>query len=90
MSQTTERVKEPEGDKYLSHSPARLRWRREAAGLTIRGLARNMGASPASLSLYENGKVSPNPGMLVRLAAALDCATTDLMPDEPGSKKPSA
>jgi transcriptional regulator with XRE-family HTH domain len=83
MSHATERVKEPDSDKYLSHSPARLRYRREAAGLTLRELAARAKCSAGSLSLYENGKVSPNPRTLLRLAAALDCATTDLMPDEP-------
>lgn len=82
MSHTTEAVKEPSGDRFLSHSPARLRYRRKAAGLTIGELAEKIGRSRPMVSMYENGQHSPNPGTLAALAAALGCSTTDLMPDQ--------
>lgn len=82
MSQPTEAVKERDSDRFLSHSPERLRYRRKAAGLTITELAEKIGRSRAMVSMYENSQHSPNPGTLAKLAAALGCSTTDLMPDQ--------
>ena len=66
----------------LSHDPARLRRRRIAAALTLAELAERAGTSKSNLSELENGFHGPTPGLLGRLAAALGCQTTDLMPDE--------
>jgi transcriptional regulator with XRE-family HTH domain len=65
----------------LDHDPAKLRRLRFAAGLTLTALAERSGMNLSTLSGYENGRHSPSPRSLVRMANALDCKPADLMPD---------
>lgn len=65
----------------LDHDPVKLRRRRFAAGLTLTALAERSGMNLSTLSGYENGKHSPSPRSLVRMAKALGCEPADLMPD---------
>lgn len=52
---------------------------RKAAGLTQEQLGQIVGASPVSISLYENGKQSPDVSMLMRIADALSCSIDALL-----------
>lgn len=54
---------------------------RFAAGLTLTALAERSGMNLSTLSGYENGRHSPLPSSLVRVAVALGCTPADLMPD---------
>jgi transcriptional regulator with XRE-family HTH domain len=59
--------------------PMKLRRRRFAAGLSSTALAERSGLALSTVSDYENGRRSPSPDSLARLAEALNCETTDLM-----------
>ncbi|GAA2327369.1 helix-turn-helix transcriptional regulator [Dactylosporangium salmoneum] len=69
----------------LDHDPQRLRQRRVAAGLTQAKLAAAAEISASHLSEIEGGTRNPSPAVLVRLAEALHCQPTDLMPPAGGS-----
>jgi transcriptional regulator with XRE-family HTH domain len=62
----------------------RLRELRSAAGLSLRQLARLIGASPSLLSQIENGKVTPSVDTLYELAVALETPVTAFF-GEPGA-----
>ena len=67
----------------LTHDPRRLRRKRIEAGLNMTELAARADCSKATVSMLESGRYfSATPGLLARLAAALGCTITDLMPDE--------
>lgn len=51
---------------------SRLRELRASRGLSLRQLARSIGASPSLLSQVENGKVTPSVDTLYQLARALE------------------
>ncbi|MFB7618598.1 helix-turn-helix domain-containing protein [Kitasatospora sp. NPDC056181] len=53
--------------------------RRQVAAISIEELASAVGVSRQSVSAYENGRSTPGPNILVRLATALSCAPRDLM-----------
>lgn len=67
--------------RALDHDPVKLRRLRFAAGLTLTALAGRSGINLSTLSSYENGRYSPSPSSLTRLAAAIGCEPVDLMPD---------
>lgn len=66
----------------LDFSPARLRDLRERSGLLVRDLAARAGIDPSALSRYENGKRTPTPAILIRLAHALKVEVDDLLADD--------
>lgn len=76
-------VKVRKRDEDLTQAPKRLRWRRNAAGMTLRDLGEKAGVGIATISDLENGYYSAEPATLAALARALDCAIADLMPPEP-------
>lgn len=83
MSPSRTAVKRDEGGKSLTHDPRRLKRRRVAAGLSMTELALLAKCSKASVSMLESGRYfSATPGLLARLARALSCEITDLIPDE--------
>jgi putative transcriptional regulator len=57
-----------------------LRRRRIAAGLSQTALAEAVGKSGATISYIESGDRQPSPALLVKIARALGCESTDLMP----------
>jgi transcriptional regulator with XRE-family HTH domain len=59
----------------------RLRELRAARGLSLRQLAKLIGASPSLLSQVENGKVTPSVDTLYQLAAALAVPITGFFTD---------
>ncbi|WP_084474929.1 TetR family transcriptional regulator [Nocardia vermiculata] len=63
---------------------ARLRSARTAAGLSLRGTARRIGVSPATLSAIENGKTGASVPRLRTLAAEFGVTVGWLAGDEPG------
>ncbi|MEV1245184.1 helix-turn-helix transcriptional regulator [Nonomuraea sp. NPDC049750] len=65
----------------LDHDPKRIRRRRVAAGLESQELARRVGITKSAMSKIERGRNNASPGVLERIAEALGCRTTDLMPD---------
>lgn len=73
-------------NRSLSQEPRRLKWRRIAAGLTIRQAAAKAGVSMGTISELENGNYSATAPTLAALAKAYECEITDLMPDEPNGK----
>jgi transcriptional regulator with XRE-family HTH domain len=58
---------------------AKLRERREQAGLTVSELARHAGVAPQDVSRYEGGTMSPGPDRLAALAASVGAAPLDLV-----------
>jgi transcriptional regulator with XRE-family HTH domain len=91
MSSTSSRVNNRERDKVLTphsrrilaHHPARLKWRRQAAGLSQEQLGELAGYTKQHIWGLENSKFSASAECLAALAEALKCKTTDIMPDEP-------
>lgn len=83
MNDAVQSVKPPKGDRRLTQDPNRLRWRRHAAGLTITELAEKAEVSRGAISMAENRRMNASVVMLRKLAGALGCQITDLMPDEP-------
>jgi transcriptional regulator with XRE-family HTH domain len=59
----------------------RLRELRASAGLSLRQLAKLIGASPSLLSQIENGKVTPSVDTLYVLASALETPVTSFFGD---------
>lgn len=82
MAQSTSHVKPGEGYKDLTQDPRRLRYRRYAAGLSIRELSALAGVATGSISCLENGKYPAGVLTLRALAEALGCEIADLMPEE--------
>jgi transcriptional regulator with XRE-family HTH domain len=68
--------------KRLPQSPERVERKRIEAGLQQGELAALAGIVPSHMSAIENGRWGASPALLHRLAAALGCKVTDLMPDE--------
>ena len=68
----------------------RLRELRSAHGLSLRQLARLIGASPSLLSQIENGKVTPSVDTLYELSRALTTPVASFFGDTPGSETPAA
>jgi transcriptional regulator with XRE-family HTH domain len=66
----------------LNQSPQRLRRRRVAARLSLTELADKAGCSAPYLSQLERGIYSASAEMLGKVADALGCEITDLMPPE--------
>jgi transcriptional regulator with XRE-family HTH domain len=64
----------------VRHSPEALRACREARDLSQEQLAQMAGCSQCYLSQLELGDRWPSPRMLLRLADALGCTVTDLIP----------
>lgn len=58
---------------------ASLRAKREARGLSMRGLARLSGCSPCVVSGIENMKGNPHVATLASLCVALDLSWADLL-----------
>lgn len=69
------------GRNPTDHDPTRLRTRRVALGLSQTEVAAAAELSSGHLSELEGGTRNPSPATLARLALALDCDTTDLMPE---------
>ena len=82
MSEARQAVKRPEGDKPLTQDRSRLRRRRIAAGLGMRDLSELAGVSYPTISDLEHGHHSARAKTLSKLASALGCKISDLMPDE--------
>jgi len=66
-----------------NQDPGRVRRKRIEAGLQQQALASKAGISRPHMSSIEHGRVGASPGVLRRLAAALECEIADLMPPEP-------
>jgi transcriptional regulator with XRE-family HTH domain len=65
---------------------ARLRRRREEAGLSLRAFARTLGVSASFLSQLENGKSRPSVATLYLICNALDLSIDELFsPEEPAA-----
>jgi transcriptional regulator with XRE-family HTH domain len=90
MSHDPETVNRAE--RELNQDRKRLRRRRVAKRLSVTTLAGMAGCSVSYLWQLENGDYSASPELLGRLADALDCDITDLMPPEPdtATKSPKA
>lgn len=58
---------------------AAIRRQREAVGMTVVELARQLGISRNTLANYESGRTEPTASELVRLADALGCTVQDLL-----------
>lgn len=65
-----------------THSPETVRRKRIEAGLKQIDLARQAGISKPHMSSIEHGRVNPSPPVLGRLAEALGCEISDLMPPQ--------
>jgi transcriptional regulator with XRE-family HTH domain len=85
MSDDPKPVKRPAAQKpkSLRQVPARLRWYREAAGLTLKAAADKADCSYEHLSQLENGHHSARVTTLAALAEAYGCKVTDIMRPEP-------
>ncbi|MDF9878222.1 transcriptional regulator with XRE-family HTH domain [Cellulosimicrobium cellulans] len=65
----------------------RLRHFRTTRGLTLDALGDAVGTAPSLLSMIENGRREPRLSLLQHLAQALDVPLTDLLTDEPPSRR---
>ncbi|MFJ4107522.1 helix-turn-helix domain-containing protein [Oerskovia enterophila] len=65
----------------------RIRWFRTGRELTLDALGAQVGTTASLLSLIENGKREPRLSLLQALAGALDVTVTDLLADEPPSRR---
>jgi transcriptional regulator with XRE-family HTH domain/mannose-6-phosphate isomerase-like protein (cupin superfamily) len=61
----------------------RLRAHRKEAGLSLRGLAREVGVSPSLISQIEHGKATPSVGTLYGIVSRLDISMDELFFDAP-------
>ena len=59
---------------------ASLRSARQASGLSLRELARQLSVSPSFLSQLENGKSQPSVATLYSIAQVLDLSIDELFP----------
>ena len=69
---------------------AQIRERREARGISLRGLARECELSPAHLSKLERGLSRPSLEVLTRLVQRLDLYDIDLFGKGPANAEGSA
>jgi transcriptional regulator with XRE-family HTH domain/mannose-6-phosphate isomerase-like protein (cupin superfamily) len=70
---------------------AQLRVHREAAKMSVRALARNVGVSPSLISQIEHGKATPSVGTLYAIVSELDVSLDELFltgPRAAGASKP--
>jgi len=58
---------------------ARIRTERERRGMSVRGLARDVGVSPSLISQIETGKAQPSVSTLYAITTALGVGVEDLM-----------
>lgn len=65
--------------------PEKVRRRRVEKGLFLTTLASNARISKGHLSMIETGRRGGTAPVLARIAAALDCSVSDLLPDRPSS-----
>jgi transcriptional regulator with XRE-family HTH domain len=79
---------EPRGEHAASLG-ARLRDLRAAHSLSLRQLAKRIGASPSLLSQIENGKVTPSVDTLYLLARALEVPVASFFADGPAGEAPA-
>src|SRR5215208_1843138 len=63
-----------------------IRARRQQLGLTLQQLARRSGVSAAMLSEVERGQKSPTLRVAAQIAEGLECAVSDLLDEELGSR----
>jgi len=82
MAQRTQAVKIAQA-RTLNQDPRKLRRRRVARGLSVSALSRRADVSMGTISNLERGTQSGQPRILAKLADALGCEVTDLLPDEP-------
>jgi transcriptional regulator with XRE-family HTH domain len=75
-------------DKRINQDPVKLWRHRVAAQMTMSQLAKKAGISKGHLSELEKAQPSrsASPDMLARLADALGCEITDLMPEDPDGR----
>lgn len=73
----------PAGSGLPAPVGERLRAHREKAGLSLRGLARNVGVSPSLISQIEHGKAAPSVGTLYAIVSELRISMDELFFDEP-------
>jgi transcriptional regulator with XRE-family HTH domain len=64
----------------LTQDPERIFRKRNEAGLQQKELAARAGITPSRMSRIESGQFAAAPDVLHRLAEALGCPVTDLMP----------
>ena len=83
MSDKLPVVKKPEGHRDFTLDPLKLRRLRMEACLSVTGLARRVGCSPAHITMLEKGRHGPSLDLVAKLTTVLDCAPKDLMPSEP-------
>jgi len=76
---------EPQAD--LITLGRRVRHFRTARGLTLDALGEAVGTAPSLLSMIENGRREPRLSLLQQLAQALDVSLTELLTDEPPSRR---
>lgn len=72
--------------RRLPQDPARLFRRRVRARLTQDQLAEKAGTSKSTISRLENGNAAAEVETLHRIAEALGCDVTELMPVEPEAR----
>nr|WP_230977467.1 helix-turn-helix domain-containing protein [Georgenia yuyongxinii] len=77
----------PEPDVDLATLGARIRHARQASGLTLAALARQVDRAPSLLSQIENGRKEPRLALLGAIARALGVSVADLMRAEPPSRR---
>lgn len=57
---------------------AKIRERREAAGMSQKQLAAALGVDPSAVSLWESGKTYPSYTNILKLSEVLNCNPGDL------------
>jgi transcriptional regulator with XRE-family HTH domain len=67
---------------------ARIRQRRQEAGLTVRGLAAAVGVSPSLISQIERGRATPSVSTLWSIATELRQPVADLFSSSDGETEP--
>jgi transcriptional regulator with XRE-family HTH domain/mannose-6-phosphate isomerase-like protein (cupin superfamily) len=72
-------------ERDLRQTPVgdRLRARRKEAGLSLRGLARDVGVSPSLISQIEHGKATPSVATLYAIVSKLNISLDELFFDGP-------
>ena len=69
---------------------ARIRQERQAAGLSVRGLAARIDVSPSLISQIEHGRATPSVATLWAVATELGILIGDLFNDSEATPKPAA
>lgn len=77
----------PAGESVPAALGARIRQERQAAGLTVRGLAARIEVSPSLISQIERGRATPSVGTLWSIASELDIPVGDLFDGTGGGRK---